>query len=132
MPAFDDILDGYFPLRTSITDLMQRRNLRHAVVKLSFAPIIEVDGLHHDAPVPLNIRGCRAGMIRAAELNVAVAKHGIEVSGHAHWFWLNRMPTADHLNPMIRLAEPALARVIPQRTTPSFGRGVVLTRNLVD
>lgn len=130
MSPFEDILDGYFPLRVSVTDLMQRRNLCHAAMDLCFAPIIKVSGLAFDAPVPLNIRSGRAGMIYKAELNVTLTSQGAALSGVAHWTWLDRMPASQCLDPMIRLAEPALIHVTPQQNAPDGARGTIVTRDM--
>ena len=106
--AFEDILDGYFPLCLSIADVMRRNVLRAAELKLSFAPIIVIDGLPIDAPVPLNIRSGRAGMIDDATLSVALSESGAQISGSARWRWLDGGAVSKTLDPMIRLAEPAL------------------------
>lgn len=114
----EDILDGYFPLRVSVSDLMHRRGLQHAALSMSFAPILEVAGLPHDAPVPLNIRSGRAGMILRAELRVSVGQQGADMAGTARWYWLDGTPPQAVLDPMTRLAEPALVqlRPLPERS----------------
>lgn len=115
---YEDILDGYFPLRVSISDLMQRRGVRNAVLRMSFAPILEVAGLPHDAPVPLNIRSARVGMILRAELLVSMGPQGAELAGVARWYWLDGTSPHTSLDIMTRLAEPALVqwRSLPERT----------------
>ncbi len=109
--VFEDILDGYFPLRVSIADLMRRRDLLSARLDLSFAPILAVEGLPPDAPVPLNIRSARAGMIDAAQLHAVLTGPLAALTGVARWRWLDGGPVAEWLDPMIRLAEPAIVRV---------------------
>lgn len=109
--AFEDILDGYFPLGLSIADLLHRNALGAADLKLSFAPIFVVSGLPHDAPVPLNIRSGRAGIIDEAVLSVALSEGETRLSGSARWRWLDGMEVPETLDPMTRLAEPALVSV---------------------
>ncbi|MEO9572874.1 MAG: hypothetical protein ABJ263_01790 [Tateyamaria sp.] len=109
--AFEDILDGYFPLSLSVADLLHRNGLLCAELKLSFAPIIAIDGLPHDAPVPLNVRSGRAGIIDDATLSVTLSGAGTRLSGSVRWRWLNGTEVPVTLDPMIRLAEPALVSV---------------------
>lgn len=109
----EDILDGYFPLRISVADMMARSGLRHAALELSFAPIIEVPGLAPDAPVPLSIQSGRAGLILHAALVVTIGPTEAQIGGRARWRWLDGLPGAATLDPMIRLAEPALVSVQP-------------------
>ena len=109
--AFEDILDGYFPLRLSIADLLRRNDLRAAELKLSFAPIVVIDDLPPEAPVPLSIRSGRAGMIDEATLTVSLSDAGAKIGGCARWRWLDGAVVSDELDPMIRLAEPALVSV---------------------
>lgn len=128
MTAFEDILEGYFPLRLSVADLMMRRNLTHATLELSFAPIIDVPGLPPDAPVPLNIRSGRAGMIRWARLDVQSMPGGSMVGGCGKWEWFDDTPQETALNPMTRLAEPALVTVQPAGDTFSAATGTIAWR----
>ena len=125
MTAFEDILDGYFPLRLSVDDLMLRRNLTHATLELSFAPIIDVPDLPHDAPAPLNIRSGRAGMIHWARLGVRNAPGGSVVGGCGHWQWFDDTPHETALDPMTRLAEPALVTVRPATFTHPTARSAI-------
>jgi len=108
---FEDILDGYFPLSLSIADLLRRNELSDAALTLAFAPIVAVKGLPHDAPVPLNIRSGRAGMIDQAHLSVTLSDTGAQIWGTARWRWLDGAAIPETLDPMIRLAEPALVSV---------------------
>ena len=118
MTVFEDILDGYFPLRISITDLMRRRGLHRAALTFSFAPILEVAGLPHSAPVPLSIRSGRAGMINWAKLEVSMLSCSTKVVGRAQWHWLDGTPSGDKFDPMTRLAEPALVSIWPKFDAP--------------
>ncbi|MDF1727067.1 MAG: hypothetical protein P1U53_04865 [Sulfitobacter sp.] len=111
MPSFDpfeDILDGYFPLRLSIADLMRRNGLTTADLHLTFAPILAIEGLPPETPVPLNIRSGRAGMIEDLILSVRIEGADVHLSGSACWHWLDGTPVGTTLDPMTRLAEPAL------------------------
>ena len=109
--AFEDILDGYFPLCLSVADLMYRNDLLSTKLKLSFAPIIAIDGLPHDAPVTLNIRSGQAGIIDDATLWVTLSGAGARLCGAARWRWLDGTEVPQTLDPMIRLSEPALVLV---------------------
>lgn len=122
---FEDILEGYFPLRFSIEDMMRRRGQSDAVLEMSFAPIIEVEGLPHDAPVPLNIRSGRAGIIDYAKLLVSVRLSETRVTGQASWRWLDGAPAGAFLDPMLRLAEPALVTVCPVAEALSISSGIL-------
>lgn len=105
--VFDDTIDGYFPLQNSLAQMMDRQGFAAARVQIRFAPIIDVPGLAHGAPVPLNIRSGRAGMIE--KMDLVVTHSGGQVSGHAQWRWFgkeNEHPEGK-LDPMTRLAEPA-------------------------
>jgi hypothetical protein len=113
MTQREDVLDGYFPLRLSITDLMQRMGLATAQLDLSFAPILDVPGLAYDAPVPLNIRSGRAGMIHEASLIVSLQGSVAAVRGLARWTWFDGTSAETVFDPMTRLAEPALVTINP-------------------
>ena len=108
---FDDILDGYFPLSRSIADLLRRQGLTAARLGLTFAPVIAVDGLAPDAPVPLNIQSGRAGMIDHADLRVFRDGTTVRILGSARWQWLDGSAVGEALDPMIRLAEPAIVSI---------------------
>lgn len=111
MAHSEDILDGYFPLRMSVADLMQRRGLVRVRLEMRFAPILTVDGLPHDAPVPLNIQSGRAGMIYHAVLEARPGDSLPNLTGAAHWHWFDGTPAKNWLDPMTRLAEPALVSI---------------------
>lgn len=101
--AFDDTIDGYFPLSVSLADLMQRRGLIAACLLIEHAPIMEIPGLHPSEPVPLTINAGRAGIID--RMFLCIDAHTL--SGQASWHWLSG-PGADPLfDPLTRLAEPA-------------------------
>ena len=60
---FEDTIDGYFPLRVSLAQMMDRNGFDAALVSLTQAPVAAFPGLPEDAPVPLTIRAGRAGLI---------------------------------------------------------------------
>lgn len=105
--AFEDIIDGYFPLQTSLGQMMGRLGAAYALLNLSHAPIINVPDLPPDAPVPLNIRSGTAGVIETLLLEVFYGSQGSRVIGWGSWHWLNRQHEDTRLDPMTRLAEPA-------------------------
>jgi hypothetical protein len=113
---FKDTIDGYFPLRTSLAQMLERQGFDAAIVTIDFAPIIHVPGLPAEAPVPLKIRSGQAGLIH--RLSVCATAQGL--SGFGYWRWLTQAngPPVD-LGPDIRLAEPAFLSGI------GFGRGDV-------
>lgn len=115
--AFDDIIDGYFPLAVSLGHMLQRLKTQSAFVMIAQAPIMHIPDLPAEAPVPLNTRGAYLGLIDHLSLRVDAALGGIQLSGAGTWRWLNR-PDAPHvLDPMTRLAEPAFLTGV----TPSNG-----------
>ena len=103
---FEDTIDGYFPLRISLSQMMERLGTALAYVQIEHAPILEVPGLAPDAPVPLNIRSGRAGLIDTLDLKVEQTENGTQISGLGQWRWLDGQENAV-LDPMTRLAEPA-------------------------
>jgi hypothetical protein len=113
--GFEDIIDGYFPLQTSIAQLLARRSLSHAVLLLSHAPIMHIEGLSPQAPVPLSIRQGRAGMIDQMVLYAQTDA----LTGQGIWRWLDGTPVGDAFDPQTRLAEPAFLQGIhtPARAT---------------
>lgn len=101
--AFEDIIDGYFPLRISLMQMLERLGTPLAYVEITHAPIMQIPGLPHDAPVPLNIRAGRAGVIDRLHLR---AEGNGALSGAGSWRWLDGSHAGDVLDPMTRLAEP--------------------------
>lgn len=101
---FEDIIDGYFPLQVSLMQMLERLGSDLAYVEITHAPIMQIENLPHDAPVPLNIRDGRAGVID--QLHLRVAADGA-ISGAGTWRWLDGSSATEPLDPMTRLAEPA-------------------------
>lgn len=105
---FETIIDGYFPLSISLGHMMGRLDAGLALVEMTYAPIMDIPGLPPDAPVPLNIRAGRAGIIEHIVLRVERQPDAASLSGHGIWHWLDGTPGGDHLDSMTRLAEPAI------------------------
>ena len=106
-PFFEDIIDGYFPLQTSLGDMMRRRGLKRALLSLSHAPIVHIPGLPLSAPVPVTIRGADAGVIKQAVLFVEVLGQETVIRGYGDWRWLTGSNQHRNLDVVTRLAEPA-------------------------
>lgn len=107
---FEDIIDGYFPLKISLQQMLDQLDAHCAFVDITHAPIMHVPGLSHDAPVPLTIRTGRAGMIDHLRLRVLRQKNDVALSGSGVWRWLDGADPQRNLDPMTRLAEPAFLR----------------------
>lgn len=102
---FEDTIDGYFPLRVSLMQMMDRQRFARAWIRLRHAPILMVPGLAWDAPVPLNIGAGHAGLID--DLTLWIDKLTQDVAGWGCWRWLAPEAPAGPMDPMTRLAEPA-------------------------
>lgn len=105
--AFEDIVDGYFPLAVSLGHLMVRREAAFALLEMRHTPIMQIPDLALTAPVPLNIRAGRAGMVHRMVLRVEPHETELGLSGWAHWTWLDGACARGPFDPMTRLAEPA-------------------------
>ena len=112
---FEQAIDGYFPLHTSLRHMLDRNGFSAAVVTLSYAPIMHIPDLPPDSPVPLNIRSGHAGLIGNLSLCVTQSR----LCGFGHWRWFSPdAGTGDRLSPLTRLAEPAFVEgvgLIPGR-----------------
>ena len=102
--SFDDIIDGYFPLKFSLLQLLDRLNTSLAYVEISHAPIMEIYELEPQDPVPLNISTGRVGIID--KLHVRITRDG-DFSSNGTWRWLEALEPDAVFDSMIRLAEPA-------------------------
>lgn len=105
--AFEDIIDGYFPLQTSVAQLMQRLGAQEAVLELAHAPIMQIPGLPPDAPVPLKVQEGRVGLIESMCLFVVMQQGSAVLSGTCQWHWLNGDTDHGPFDAGTRLAEPA-------------------------
>lgn len=122
--AFDNIIDGYFPLQVSLTQMMDRQQTRYAIFNLSHAPIMRIPGLPHDAPVPLSIFNGSIGLIRSMLIELDRRDGPVQLRGLGCWAWANESTKEDTLDPMTRLAEPAylwglMSRSEQQNTAPT-------------
>ena len=102
--SFDDIIDGYFPLKFSLLQLLDRLNSSLAYVEILHAPIMEIYELEPQDPVPLKINRGRTGIIE--KLYVRITREGDFLSSGT-WRWLEALETEAVFDSMIRLAEPA-------------------------
>ncbi|WP_010140114.1 hypothetical protein [Oceanicola sp. S124] len=104
---FHDILDGYFTLKESVRQLMARHQLTWAWLMIGHAPVMEIEGLAPDAPVPLHLRDTTyAGLIDAMTLTVIASGDDVSLVGAGDWRWLDAREDPS-LPVDIRLAEPA-------------------------
>jgi hypothetical protein len=107
---FHDILDGYFTLKESLRQFMARHQLSWAWIMLRHAPVMEIDGLPADAPVPLHLRDGYGGLIDAMVLTVTRTDgpdgEDLAIVGSGQWHWLDAREDSA-LPADIRLAEPA-------------------------
>jgi hypothetical protein len=108
---FEDIIDGYFPLRESLRQMLVRNGFAAACVTLVHAPIMNISGLAPHKPVPLRLDHGTAGI--ADRLDIIVALYGQEprLSGYGRWRWYSDGDGSDDLMaPSTRLAEPAIVQ----------------------
>ncbi len=106
--VFEDTIDGYFPLRESLHQMMVRNGIGFAYICMSHVPIMEISGLAPEAPVPLNINSARPGLIDEMALWVSIQDNSCEICGYGKWHWLSGHDQEESVfDPMIRLAEPA-------------------------
>ena len=102
--SFDDIIDGYFPMKFSLLQLLDRLNTSLAYVEISHAPIMEIYELEPQDPVPLSINTGRVGIID--KLHLRITRDG-DFSSNGTWRWLDGLEPNAIFDSMIRLAEPA-------------------------
>ena len=104
---FNDVIDGYFPLQISLSHLLVRLNTTLAYLEIRYAPIMDIPGLAHSDPVPLNVKVGRVGMIE--KLHVRYESSG-NFSSNGSWHWLDAQEANNSFDNVIRLAEPAYVR----------------------
>jgi hypothetical protein len=119
--AFEDILDGYFPLEESVRQMMERQGFASALITLLHAPVMNIKGLAPHDPVPLSLRKTYAGMIDHVSLTVFRTPSGLRLSGVGKWFWLDPSEETAVFPPSIRLGEPAFVRGIGIDATNGTG-----------
>jgi hypothetical protein len=107
---FSDILDGYFTLKESVRQMMARHDFTWVWLTLLHAPIMDIEGLAPDEPVPLHLREHYAGLIDCMTLTALCADpangNGPMLIGAGDWQWLDTRPDTA-LPADIRLGEPA-------------------------
>ena len=125
--VFEDFIDGYFPLQSSLEALLDRRGFAAAWFLMLVTPMMEMPGLDGSDPVPLHLDPALGGQIDWLAASIRRTHGKVTVSGHAQWRWNNPgMSRADGLQASLRLAEPAFLRGIGCRP------GDIMTRSLGD
>ncbi|MDF0595192.1 hypothetical protein [Psychromarinibacter halotolerans] len=129
---FEDTMDGYFPFRESVRQMMARNGFAAAWISLAHAPMMDLPDVAADAPVPLRLRPEAAGTIRSMAVIAVASVKGLRLRGAARWSWLGPRQGADEtFDPAWRLAEPVFVRgigLLPLRgddeaiETEGFGR----------
>ena len=109
--CFEDIIDGYFPLKESLKQMLSRFQSSAAWINFRFSPLINKEHLKPSDPIPIQVDGFRTGLIHEASILV-VSKDGEAIlTGVADWSWHDSERQADtELSPFHRLAEPVLVR----------------------
>lgn len=133
--AFENTIDGYFPLRESLRQMLVRNRIQAAWICLMHAPAMEVPGLAPDDPVPLYITAGHGCLIRHMSLFVTLDGDELPaVTGVADWtWWGNHRARERTFSVMHRLAEPAFLRGIAFETCDCLDRdppGITETENI--
>ena len=110
--AFEDMLDGYFPLSESVRQLMERQRFICMWITILHAPVMNISGLPSTAPVPLFLPRIYSGMIDHMVLSVEASGEGITMTGRGMWFWTDGRAETGTFPPLTRLGEPAFVRGI--------------------
>lgn len=111
--AFEDTIDGYFPLRESLRQMLVRNECRTALVFILHAPAMEIPGLAPEDPVPLYITQGHGCILYEMALIVRLVAGNAVVTGLANWNWWGQHRADDPVfSDMHRLAEPAFIRGI--------------------
>jgi hypothetical protein len=109
---FEDILDGYFPIRESARQLLERQGASAMWIRFVHAPVMTVSGLSATEPVPMSVRKAYSGMIDHMTLFVARSGDRVEVSGVGDWYWADGREETDTLPASTRMGEPVFVRGI--------------------
>ncbi|WP_370208442.1 hypothetical protein [Pararhodobacter marinus] len=115
---FEDIIDGYFPLRESLRQGLQRHGFSAALVVISHAPILHLPGDDGQGPVPMRLQAARAGVLRSFLGLAVIAGNDMRLVGAGDWVWPG---AALGITPDTRLAEPAFLRGIGLLRGPEDG-----------
>ena len=110
--AFEDILDGYFPLSESLRQLMERRRFICMWLTILHAPVMNISGLPSTAPAPLFLPRIYSGMIDHMVLSAETSAEGVAMTGRGVWFWTDGRAETGTFPPLTRLGEPAFVRGI--------------------
>ena len=115
---FEDIIDGYFPLRESLRQMLARQDFGAALVVITHAPLLHFPGDDGTGPVPMRLRQATAGLLRWSLALAVLEGNGLRLSGVADWRW----PENERgFGAETRLAEPAFLRGIGLRPGPEDG-----------
>lgn len=110
---FEDTIDGYFPLRESLRQMMERNAFDNALIRMIHAPAMDIPGLGADEPVPLYIVDHMSCMIHHMTLLIQYSVDTLHICGVAEWQWEGNYRAGESGFAMgHRLAEPALVRGI--------------------
>ncbi|WP_425053629.1 hypothetical protein [Psychromarinibacter sp. S121] len=110
---FEDTMDGYFPFRESVRQMLARNGFAAAWISLAHAPMMDLPDIAPDAPVPLRLRPEAAGTIRSMSVVAITGYGGVQLRGAARWSWFGPRTGADRaFSPDWRLAEPVFVRGI--------------------
>ncbi|MEW5423243.1 hypothetical protein [Amorphus sp. 3PC139-8] len=110
--AFEDILDGYFPLSESVRQMMVRHGFTSMWITVLHAPVMTLKGLAPTDPVPFSLPKTYAGMIEHMALGAASSDNRVHLVGVGNWFWVDGRDEVDTFPPSTRLGEPAFVRGI--------------------
>ena len=110
--AFEDILDGYFPLGESLRQLMERQRFISVWITIIHAPVMNISGLPSTAPAPLFLPKTYSGMIDHMVLSAETSAEGVAMTGRGMWFWTDGRAETGTFPPLTRLGEPAFVRGI--------------------
>lgn len=110
--AFEDILDGYFPLSESLRQLMERQRFICMWITILHAPVMNISGLPSTAPAPLSLPRIYSGMIDHMVLSAETSAEGVAMTGRGMWFWTDGRTETGTFSPLTRLGEPAFVRGI--------------------
>ena len=109
--VFEETIDGYFPLRESLRQMLVRNRIDTALVRILHAPAMEIPGLKPQDPVPLFITDGYDCMIHQMTLIIRLVGNSMVVSGAGQWTWTGEHRVNDeHFSAEHRLAEPAFVR----------------------
>ncbi len=108
---FEDIIEGYFPLRESLTQLLIRQSFDFAFVSFIFAPTFKNNQVRKNSTVSYHVETINSGMLTYFTALAELRNTEIDATGVASWCWKKNYPTGVyHFLTSDRLAEPAFVR----------------------